>query len=208
MLVDEALLANGIEYLRYNDDYRIFATSYTESYRHIAFLADILYRNHGLSLQPQKTDIFTEERFREKFLVIPAEREINSLHNQFENIIDQLGVEDWYEQIDYDELEPELQEAIDALNLSGLFQEEIGTNEELDFPLLRFILRRLSQLGDDALVEDIFDNIENIFPVIPDVVGYFRSLRYLDEDQKRNIGERALDLLDNSILSELAFHRM
>lgn len=206
--VDEALLANGIEYVRYNDDYRIFATSYTESYRHIAFLADILYRNHGLALQPQKTGIYTEERFREKFLITPAEREINSLHDQFENIIDVLGLEDWYEQIDYDELEPEQQEVIDALNLSDLFQEEIRNNDEPDLPLLRFILRRLSQLSDDALVEDIFNNIEIIFPVIPDVVGYLRSLRYLDEGQKRAIGERALNLLDNSILSELAFHRM
>jgi len=90
--VDEALLANGIDYVRYNDDYRIFATSYTESYRHIAFLADILYRNHGLSLQPQKTGIFTEERFRERFLITPAEREINSLHDRFENINSRMRI--------------------------------------------------------------------------------------------------------------------
>jgi hypothetical protein len=153
--VDEALLANGIDYVRYNDDYRIFATSYTESYRHIAFLADLLYRNHGLALQPQKTGIFTEERFRERFLISPAEREIISLHDQFENIISQLGLEDWYDQIDYDELEPEQQKVINALNLSELFRKEIRDNAEPDFPLLRFILRRLSQLGDDTLVENL-----------------------------------------------------
>ncbi len=206
--IDEALLANGIEYVRYNDDYRIFAKSYTEAYRHIAFLADVLYRNHGLALQPQKTDIFTEEKFRQRFLITPAEREINSLHERFENLIGELGINDWYEEIDYDALEPEQQEVIDALNLVELFQEEVRKNEEPDLPLLKFILRRLSQLGDDSLVEDIFANIENILPIIPDVVGYLNNLRYLNEEQKRNIGERVLTLLDNSILSELAFHRM
>lgn len=206
--VDEALLANGIEYIRYNDDYRIFATDYTEAYRHIAFLADILYRNHGLSLQPQKTGIYTAERFRKRFLITPAEREINSLHERFEQLIDEIGLNDWYEQIDYDELEPEQQEAIDALNLVELFQEEVRKNDEPDIPLLKFILHRLSQLGDDSLVDDIFNNIENILPVIPDAVGYLGSLRYLNEEQKKGIGERVLKLLEHSILSELAFHRM
>jgi len=55
--VDEALLANRVRFIRYNDDYRIFTQSYSEAYRHLAFLADVLSRNHGLTLQPQKTKL-------------------------------------------------------------------------------------------------------------------------------------------------------
>ena len=57
--VDEALLASGIDFIRFNDDYRIFANSHATAYRHIAFLAETLFRNHGLSLQPQKTTILS-----------------------------------------------------------------------------------------------------------------------------------------------------
>ena len=51
-----------------------------------------------------------EEKFRQRFLITPAEREINSLHERFENLIGELGINDWYEEIDYDALEPEQQE--------------------------------------------------------------------------------------------------
>ena len=72
--VDEALLANGVDFIRFNDDYRVFAPSRTIAYQQIAFLADSLFRNHGLSLQPQKTSIYSAPLFRNKFLATPLDR--------------------------------------------------------------------------------------------------------------------------------------
>lgn len=40
--VDEAMRANGIDFVRFNDDYRIFATSETMAYQHLTFLASTL----------------------------------------------------------------------------------------------------------------------------------------------------------------------
>ena len=37
-VVDQALLANQIRFIRYNDDYRLFAHSHTEGYRHLVYL--------------------------------------------------------------------------------------------------------------------------------------------------------------------------
>src|SRR5207245_5794636 len=81
--VDEALLANGVNFLRFNDDYRIFASSHAEAYRHIAFLADILFRNHGLSLQPQKTAVLTVDDFKTRVLKTHEERELDSMQDRF-----------------------------------------------------------------------------------------------------------------------------
>lgn len=65
--VDEALLAAGIDFVRFNDDYRIFGDTYERCYRAITFLAETLYRNHGLNLQPQKTEVLTSEQFNARF---------------------------------------------------------------------------------------------------------------------------------------------
>ena len=121
--VDEALLAAGIDFVRFNDDYRIFAVSYESAYRSITFLAETLYRNHGLNLQPQKTEVLTTVQFRERFLVTPLDRELDSLHARFEALAAELGLNDWYEPIEYDDLDDDQKEAIDSLNLAELFRE-------------------------------------------------------------------------------------
>ncbi len=206
--VDEALLANGIDFVRYNDDYRLFASSYTEAYRYVAFLADILFRNHGLSLQPQKTSILPVDQFRLRFLTTPLDREINSLHDRFEELADDLGLSNWYEPIEYDDLDDDQREAIDMLNLAELFREEMDRAQEPDLAVIRFVLRRLAQLGDDSVLGIIFDNIEDLLPAFPDIIRYLASLRFIATEQRHSIGERILDLLANSILSELVYHRM
>lgn len=205
--VDEALLANGIDFIRFNDDYRIFAANHTQAYQKLAFLAETLFRNHGLSLQPQKTSAYDALSFRERYLATPLDREMDSLHARFQELLEELGLENWYEEIDYDDLTADQQELVNALNLVELFREEAESNEP-DMPVIRFCLRRLGQLGDEGAVEIIFNNLESITPAFVDVIKYFSNLRYLNNETRSELGSRLLNLLNNSIVSELAYHRM
>jgi hypothetical protein len=91
--VDEALLNNSINFVRFNDDYRIFAKSEAEAYKQVAFLAEVLFRNHGLSLQQHKTAILSAADFRRLHLATPLDREMNSLHERFEALVEELGLE-------------------------------------------------------------------------------------------------------------------
>lgn len=205
--VDEALLAAGIDFVRFNDDYRIFTDTYERAYRAVAFLAETLYRNHGLNLQPQKTEVLTTAHFRDRFLVTPLDRELDSLYAKFEELAAELGLNDWYEPIEYDDLDDDQKEAIDSLNLTELFREELERDEP-ELPVIRFVLRRLSQLGDSGLVDDIFDNLDKLHPALPDICRYVQSLRYLDEPGRTALGARMLALLSGSVVSELPYHRM
>jgi hypothetical protein len=93
------------------------------------------------------------------------------------------------------------------MNLVELFHEEAYSTEP-DLPVVKFCLRRLGQLGDDSVVEDIFDNLESLVPAFVDIVSYFASLRFLRPADRSALGSRLLDLLQDSIVSELAYHRM
>jgi hypothetical protein len=55
--VDQALIAHGIRYIRYSDDYRLFCRSYSEAFRQLAIVAQVLYENHG-SLFNRKKRLF------------------------------------------------------------------------------------------------------------------------------------------------------
>jgi len=205
--VDDALLANGINFIRYNDDYRIFAKNHGEAYRALAFLAEVLYRNHGLTLQPQKTHVLSSKDFRTRYLSTPEEREIDSLYDKFQQLIRELGLSDPYEEIDYSDLDQEQQELIDSLNLNELFQEEVEKSD-IDFGIIKFVLRRMGQLGDDSLVDEIFDKLDTLYPAFSDIIQYFNNLRNLKTTRYHEIGKRVIDLLGESLVSELEYHRI
>ncbi len=205
--VDDALLANGVRFVRYNDDYRIFATSYSQSYRHLAFLADVLYKNHGLTLQPQKTLIVPTSEFRRRFLPAPEERELDSLNHKFGVLLAELGLSDPYGEIEYTDLDPDQQKIIDSLNLVEIFREEIAKDDP-DFGIIRFVLSRMGQLGDDSLVDDALDNLNSLHPIFPSIVGYLRNLRSITPIRGAEIGGKVLRLLEDSLISELDYHRM
>lgn len=54
--VDNALLAQGITFVRYVDDYRIFATSYAQAHSHLNVLINALERE-GLFINSEKTRV-------------------------------------------------------------------------------------------------------------------------------------------------------
>ena len=206
--VDEALLARGIPFIRYNDDYRFFANSYAEAYRHLALLADTLFRTHGLNLQPQKTEILEAEVFRQRYLPGPEEREFTSLQEKFRELVSELGLANEYGDIEYDDLEPDHQELIGSLNLAQLLRDELDGSGEPDVQVLRFVLRRLGQLGDASLVDEVFQRLDFLHHVFPDVIRYVRSLRDLSSSDCADIGGKVVVLLKDSIISELDYHRM
>lgn len=205
--VDDALLANGINFIRFNDDYRIFAKNHGEAYRALAFLAEVLYRNHGLTLQPQKTHVLSAADFRARYLSTPAEREVDSLYEKFQELIRALDLSNPYEEIDYFDLDEEQQALIDSLNLNELFQEEM-VKTDIDFGIVKFVLRRMGQLGDDSLVDEILERLDLLYPAFSDIIQYFSNLRNLETTRYHEIGKRVIDLLGESLVSELEYHRI
>lgn len=205
--VDEALLSIKTNFIRYNDDYRIFCANAAEGYRVLAVLAETLYKNHGLTLAPQKTIVLTKTEFRDRFFSSPEDREITSLNAKFDKIIDELGLSSPYEEIVYDDLGPEQKELVDSLNLVELFDEEIK-GKETDFAVVKFVLRRMGQLGDGSLVDELFKNLDKLYPAFPDMIQYLSSLKTLSRPRHEKIGSRVLELLKSSIISELEYHRI
>jgi hypothetical protein len=206
--VDEALLANGIQFVRFNDDYRIFTPSYAEAYRDLSFLAEMLYRMHGLTLQQQKTTIVPSEEFSQRFLDAPIDREVNSLNQRFNELLLELGFEDVYQSVDYYDLNEEQQGLIDTLNLQELLRESIALEGELDIFMVKFLLRRLAQLSDASVVDELLENLDNLHPVFPDLVRYLGSLTFLPDDQKAGIAARLLDAYEQAIINDLEYHKL
>jgi Reverse transcriptase (RNA-dependent DNA polymerase) len=207
--IDQLLLSEGASYVRYSDDFRIFCKSEAEAYKYLTILARGLIENHGLTLQQNKTRIVSAKVFRSYYLRENEKREIDTLSQKFFELLEEIGIEDTYGEIDYDALEPAYQKAIDQLNLQGILEEQIH-EEEPDLSLLKFILRRLSQLGDAQAIELIVSSFDKFVPVVRETIDYMMSLSALTASEKKELGERLIEIYrdESSSASHLEYSRM
>ena len=113
------------------DDYRLFANSQTEAYKHLAILANALFKNPGLTLQQEKTRIITTEDFLQNFSISVESQELKNLSEKFSELIRSFEHNDPYGYIEYEHLDPEDQAFIDSLNLEDLLYEQLA-NTEID----------------------------------------------------------------------------
>jgi hypothetical protein len=175
----------------------------------ISIIARALIESHGLTLQQNKTKIVSAEFFRQTYLRENEKREVDTLSERFYDLLDQLGISDTYEDIDYDSLSPEYQSFVDQLNLEGILEEQLAL-EEPDLSLMKFILRRLGQLNDEDAIDPILKSFEKMVPVIKETVEYLLRLSDLDEKHRVETGARLLQIYEDSAspASHLEYSRM
>lgn len=207
--VDQLLLSEGTKYVRYSDDFRIFCSSEAEAYKYLTLIARSLIDNHGLTLQQNKTKIIPVDIFRNNYLRENEKRELDTLSERFYELLAEIGIEDSYGEIDYDALPEEYQDAINQLNLEEILQEQIN-EEEPDLSLLKFLLRRLGQLGDTYAVDLIFDNFDKFVPVVRETLEYLLRLDGLTAERKAVLGAKLIDIYSDelSTASHLEYSRM
>lgn len=207
--VDQLLLSEGVKYVRYSDDFRLFASSEADAYRLLTLIAKALIENHGLTLQQNKTKIISVELFRTIYLRENEKRELETLSERFYKLLEEIGIEDTYAEIDYESLPDEFREAIDQLNLEGILEEQIH-EEEPDLSLLKFLLRRLGQIGDTDVMDLIFDNFSKFVPVIRETIEYLLRLDGIPSTTKAKLGARLIEIYEDieSSASHLEYSRM
>lgn len=205
--IDRGLLVEGIKHCRYVDDFRIFVKNEREALQSLGIIANLLFENQGLTLQQHKTKILSIDEFKKIVLKTEQDTEIERLAEKFHEILKELDL-DLYDDVDYNDLGQEAQEEINRLNLEEILEEHITTSEDIDIPLVRFILGRLSQINNPNSIEVLIKNIDKLYPVFKDVLKYIQSID-VEEEVKRIVGAQLIDLInETSLVGHLEFNRL
>lgn len=207
--IDQVLLSEGVQYVRYSDDFRIFCATEGEAYQRLTLLARSLFENHGLTLQQNKTKILPVDDFRRIYLRENEKKEVETLSERFYELLAEIGIEDSYGDIDFESLNEEHKQSLQNLNLASILEDQIHESEP-DISLLKFLLRRLGQLGATEPIDVIFENFEKFFPVIRETVEYLLRLDDLPGAKKKELGHRILTAYSDpaSPASSLEYTRM
>ncbi|NGM81989.1 RNA-directed DNA polymerase [Paenibacillus sp. 7124] len=205
--VDRGLMGEGLIHCRFVDDFRIFCETEKDALVALGTLANLLFENHGLTLQQHKTRVMTIEDFENRILGNEDDREIGGLNEQFNEILSHLEISNPYDDFDFFELDDEQQEELRRLNLEGILEEHLEEVDDIDISLVRFLLKRLTQIGSPASVECLIGNINKLYPVVKEVMVYFQTIE-IDVGTKHRIGTQLLNLCTDSIVGHLEYNRI
>lgn len=211
--IDSYLLDHQIIYCRYSDDFRLFAPTKSQAFKQLALLAEVLYKNHGLTLQEAKTEVISSAEFVQRFHETDDQKALASLETNFYNLVSILGIEDPYDTIEFEDLDSAQKETLEELNLMQILVDQITRDKHIDTTLMRFVLRRLIQVGevttDLALL--LLSRIDKLIPVFKDIIKIIRAVldvgESFDSHKHRKLINAVTNLLNDPYLSHIEYYR-
>jgi hypothetical protein len=183
--VDSTLLSFGIDFVRFTDDYVIFADSPEDVEHGLRVLGETLFLNHGLTLQTAKTKILKASEYVEKYLTAHSEKE-----QARRKLLDIVG--DYDDKISYEDMDEGQRREIDALNLSEMLSEALAEGHNVDYREVSFILGRLSALELPELIPIVLGNLERLSPVAHSVAAFFTQFSQLETSVRKEVSTALL----------------
>lgn len=203
--VDQALAARGYRFCRYSDDFRFFVASEREGREVLAFLARTLSNNHGLTLQAAKTELITAESFSERFRWGEQDEVTGKIQENLHELLEGLGIE-MYPPPPFVDLPEEVREEIEKANVWTLLRDQL----DQDFPNMRTVRFALQQIRWWGLADDdglILDRMRQLDTIFSDAIAAATANPDLTPDEKRQVAERLLDLVDDDVFGHLEYFR-
>jgi hypothetical protein len=203
--IDNSLILQGITFKRYVDDFVFFCKDEKEARKRILQLAEILDKEQRLTLQRQKTHIYTDEEFLEhcnEKLLDDVEYDSES---EILNIINDYTDGNAYQKIKLTDIEDEDLETLSEKNIVELLSEYL---KEKDYERLRWLYRRLTQLGIPHAIDFSIENFQDLIPAINDMCLYINSCAENYKSDWKVVGEQILELLNDDIVQNNTFYQI
>ncbi len=205
--IDESLRTHGIVFIRYVDDFVVFSDSWDGAREALFVIAKALDKQQRLILQHSKTRIMPPQRFADYCNRRLDDRPISDEEDTLLEVVRRHSDGDPYGTVTYDELSEDdwnlfASEVVDRIITAYLQQDEIH------YFRLRWLFRRLAQVGHPGALRTIIDNFEFLEPCVAEVCAYISSIRTLDTASWPDIGAGLLEMLDEAALGSNEFFRL
>ena len=175
--VDRLLISEGIQFIRFVDDYVLFAESREEAHSSLIRLNELLLTNEGLSLQKSKTRILSSAEFiatSDFAAAAEGEDESDEQARTFRRL-----------RIHYDPYSPTAEEDYHALlselsrfDIVGMLGRELAKSR-IDEGLARRLVSATKHLPPHAqndAVRSMIASLDLLYPIFPSVMQLCRAL--------------------------------
>lgn len=190
--VDDYLMHQGIDFVRFVDDYIIFANSEAECAKGLFLLGSRLQETQRLSLNMAKTRIMTSSDLH---MQLAKPKDADKILRQ--KIIEKVFRGDPYAEVDYEKLSEEQKGLIDQLDAKQTIEQALA-GDVADLTAIRFMLNVLSALRRPELIDPVLDNLPRLSPVSDAVARFLNVFDKVTAADRTKIGQRILAYLQEA----------
>jgi hypothetical protein len=197
--MDQMMISRRYNYLRFVDDFILFANNREDAFSKLNWCADYLLRNQGLSLQKSKTQILTKSEFiaHAKSTLEGDDDPDNKDRSQFMKIHIHYDPYSLTAEEDYQQLRNQLA----AFNITALIKDEIRKSR-IHLALGKQLMNAILYLNGTELnlaVNVICSNLDAFYPVLPTVMQtLYKKILELDPDTRLHVIEVLTKLIDEN----------
>ncbi|WP_440956616.1 RNA-directed DNA polymerase [Methanosarcina sp. Mfa9] len=189
--IDRFLDSLGIDYVRYIDDYYMFANSESECIKILYELGERLNDEH-LSLNEAKTYPMPTSELMSS--VLKLKDPSRSLRKK---VIKNVFNGNPYAFVNYDDLTPEQKQLIDEIDVEELMEGALNS-PVTDFAEIEFVLQVLSALKRPDLVHMVIENLERLSPISNSVANFLNVFDEMTDNIRIKTGKEIISFLNNS----------
>jgi len=183
--LDSHLMAEGHEFVRLGDDFCFFCESYRDAWRALTAMANFLYEQFRLFLQPGKTRILKKMEYVEERTADPAQQAINRLEKLVQARAPELGLVDDYTgtPLDIVELDESTLDYLRELEWVEFLRNEIEGGF-FSMQRIRYGLSRAKLFGVSEAANLILTNLELLAVVMREITGFLAVLKLSTSTQE------------------------
>lgn len=205
--IDNSLSDQGIHFIRYVDDIIVFCNSYEEAHSAIYKIANTIDKQQRLTLQRHKTKIYDANEFRDFCDSMIADKPSFPEEDALIRVINKYTHNDPYttiqeSSIDYRDWESITEGMLDKIILKYL------SDKPINFERLRWVYRRLAQLGHPGAVSITINKYQILTPCFASINSYFASLKRLTSEQWKAIGTGIISIIDSDVITANPYFMM
>lgn len=206
--IDNVLLNKRMVYTRYMDDFVFFCNSELEGKIILNKFAKILDKQGRLTLQRHKTQIFSQSEFIDICESKLDEKTLDETEKEILKIVKEHLEEDeneYSDKIKWDDLTTDQKVYFQELYYDKLFDKYLDDTDGPNYSKLRWLFRRLTQIGVPFAIQKTLEYFDDLIPVLPDVCEYFIAASPNLEEDLKLTGEEVFEVLDSEIVQSNEF---
>ncbi len=193
--VDEFLSLKGYRFCRYVDDIHIFCDTAESAHVAVYDLANALNQSK-LTLNRHKTCIMSGQDFVRRATQMLEEDPVNDEEKAVIELLRKKTTGNPYQNICFVDLSSEELKSLTPSRLRLVLSGYLDAARP-NFTRLRWLLRRLSQVGTPAVIDYVIDNLSRLSPAIADATLYLKSASANYDGNWKEMGTFLIAALDH-----------